>query len=357
VECRYCSESIIRATLPSHLLSTCSLVPTPCPHSIHGCTSLIPRDLIQEHLELTCPFEPLKQFFGRYEDRIGVVEGDNWELKKKVEILESEMKEMRGVLDAVRKGMGDYYVGPSTSTSALSIPAAPSTQTILSNDESRRHPSPSPPLPPMSPTTTQSLRLTVDTTPVTPTTQPPSLARQISLMSTSLTSLTASLTSVDNRLSTALSTETMRLQEEIGLLRGSMHQSRMQSHFVLQEVNRMTEGLNFLSSQSGMNHLGMGGGRRDDGGGSDDDELPRFFGAQPPPFNSQPPPQMFGMSGAQNGFRNAAPLSPSLLNHNNMNNNFNGGFFPGNGLMMGGGTTNGGMMRPRRFSQQQETKL
>lgn len=361
LECPYCLESLVRSALPSHLLNDCPLVPMPCPHSIHGCPALIPRNLVQDHLEVACPFEPLKEFFGRYDDRVTEVESENWQLKKRIEMLESGVQEMGAVLNAIKKGLGEYYVGPSSSAATTASPttaihsiSAPSmsTGTVSSTEEARHGPSSL--LLALPSDTPHSPRSITDTLPhMAPTSI--TIPRQLSQINSSLGSLTLSLAALDNRLSTSLSTETMRLQEELGILRGSMHGSRMQSHFILQEVNRVTEGLNFLSNQAGLNNvISLAMGRRGDdgsaGSGSDDELSPRFFNSHQP-FNSQPPPPMFG-PGPQNGFRNAVPpLATMLLAGSNNSFGNVGGIFPGNGLTIGNG------MRPRRFSQQQETKL
>ena len=68
--------------------------------------------MTEEHLEVSCAYEPMKEFLDRYEARMGEVEGENTVLRMRCERLEEGMREMRDVLEGVRRGMGEFWVPP-----------------------------------------------------------------------------------------------------------------------------------------------------------------------------------------------------------------------------------------------------
>ena len=314
--------------------------------------------MVEEHLEIACPYEPIKECLTRYDGRIFEVESENFALRTRVGGLESGMEEMRGMLEGIKAGLGTYFVEPTRSTDRNSstrptngtgrlavdqitpLSASPSVsddhylQEFYDEFVAPIYPTPTPP-----PLTIQS----------TSHTTPSLLTTTLDSISTSLASLHQELSNIESRRNGDLfiADETRgQFAEELGSIKGVVHGMRMQMHHLLMEFTRMTGGRGMFAG--GINQSQGGGGqqgvdlssryrdRGSEGSNSDDDSpnaLPHL--SLPVQPNSrmffQPPPMpIYGTSGSSSG---------------SGSNYSNGG---GGGLGMG--------MMPRRFSQQ-ETKL
>ncbi|GAA5965041.1 hypothetical protein JCM3765_004837 [Sporobolomyces pararoseus] len=139
--CRYCTELLPSSQHASHLLQSCPLVPAPCPHASFGCTHVGPRETLpNDHLYTECAYEPLKGCFERFKEREREWEGENWELKRKVEGLEQRLEQVEGLLRDTKYSFGDYFVhspvAESQETPERPLPPSPLAST-LSNLSSR----------------------------------------------------------------------------------------------------------------------------------------------------------------------------------------------------------------------------
>lgn len=232
--------------------------------------------MIEEHLELTCPYEPLKDFLSRYEFRMNEVESENLELRNRVGGLESGMTEMREVLDSIKSDLGAFYTPPLTR-----LPSAPNStfpEGFIPLTESPSSPSP--------------------------------LTNTIESLSLSMQSLNSSFLLIENRQNEdfQLSDETLaKFSEEINSLRGGLFGMRMSMHHLLMEFNRFSSPNGFtgrgrmgMGMTGGMNRSEEGGGNSSSGSISDDETAPRFLGNG---FSSSFPSN-YGSSGSSSSGRN-----------------------------------------------------
>lgn len=343
--CPHCAEALLhRSLLPNHLLR-CPSVAIPCPHASHGCTARLPRDQMHEdHLELSCPYEPLKEFLGRYDERMLEVENENSELRTRVGGLEEGMREMRDVLDGIRSGLGNFYA-PTAAELERTAHVSPSLAGLSLFDSTSSPALRASPLPTfldMEPLrddgfggSSYSASPAAGPAPLPPTSL---LSATLDSISTSIHNLSSEFEALDARQNENLLIQDDTLNkfaEDIGAMRGVVHGMRMQMHHLLMELGRMGTlhpqqggfGLNRqqLQQQQATQHDDGTGGSEN----SDDEQgqlpsmmLPRFMN-QRGPFFAAPPP-IYGTSGSSSGSNSS-----------------------GNGMMGGIG---------RRFSQQ-ETKL
>lgn len=138
--CQYCSEILPSVQHATHMLVSCPLVPTPCPHASFGCSHLGPRQsLLTDHLYSECPYEPLKDCFERIKEREREWEAENWQLKRKVVGLEERLEDAENSLRDTRYSLGTYF----TRTPACEDRPSPETLPLpplvcaLSNNSSR----------------------------------------------------------------------------------------------------------------------------------------------------------------------------------------------------------------------------
>lgn len=289
--------------------------------------------MTEDHLEVSCAYEPMKEFLDRYEVRMGEVEGENGVLRRRCERLEEGMREMREVLEGVRGGMGEFWVPPlqderqsrrleskeleeldiqgffDTTTLQDALPplsSHPPTSPLLPSSRSpillpsHLHPSPSlPTFPWPQPSFLPSQHPS-----------PPSLPTVLSDLSTSITTLSTSLASLEARQSSALMSETLRIQDDVQSLRSVLHGMRMQMHHLLMEVGRTNGVLPGPSRRTGAEGSGDSAGSE----GSDDEgglrfrrpmmyQVPMMGSVQMPP----PPPRM-GMGGMHQGISPPFPM-------------------------------------------------
>lgn len=263
--------------------------------------------MMEEHLEVICAYEPIKDFLFRYESRIGEVESENSMLRRRCEGLEEGMKDMREVLDGIKNGMGSYW-GPTIGLKreeenvvAVPIPA----QTISRSRDlvierlgeadveefftpplstsiptpiiptpiitSNSLPSPSPsfaPFPvPSSPLPSSSaLPPPIQSTFVPFTSfsnpEPLPLPSVLSYLSNSIESLSTSLLTLEENQSLNLMNETLRIQEDIGSIRGVVHGMRMQMHHLMMEISQNNNVNNRFGMMNTGGFSGGGGGMR-----------------------------------------------------------------------------------------------
>ncbi|KAM0789474.1 hypothetical protein ACM66B_000294 [Microbotryomycetes sp. NB124-2] len=244
--CTHCSAELKRRRLSEHHLE-CPLVLVPCPHARHGCTARAARSrMLDEHLDLTCPYEPIKDYLARQDSRLVELEGDNAILAARCASMESDMKEMRQLMLGLRNNMGEYFPAlslaktqdqPAVTPSALPLPS-PAPQVPVS-------PALSTHMSPMSPQADPFAFLPLAGTSIpaaaTSARAPPSsLPATISSLQSTLSTLATTVTSLETRQSTNLLNETMRIQDDVQSLRAIVHGIRMQMHYLMMELGRLT---------------------------------------------------------------------------------------------------------------------
>ena len=311
--------------------------------------------MVEEHLEIACPYEPIKECLTRYDGRIFEVESENYALKARVGGLESGMEEMREMLQGIKAGMGMYYVEPTRNVDRTAVPRAtngsgrpatdrgtplPLTASPAANDDRYLQeffdefvaPVYSDPVRPPPPTHTTS------------TTSPALLTTTLDSITTSLASLHQELSNVESRRNEDqfIADETRgQFAEELNSIKGVVHGMRMQMHHLLMEFTRFTGGnaRGMFSSPQQQSQVAQAvdlryRDRGSEGSSSDDDSPNSLPHLSLPPhpnnrmFFQSPPMPIYGTSGSSSG------------------SNYSSGGVGGLGM---------GMM-PRRFSQQ-ETKL
>ncbi|SCZ89367.1 BZ3500_MvSof-1268-A1-R1_Chr9g10384 [Microbotryum saponariae] len=228
VNCNYCSTMLLRSALPSHHLENCPMIPIPCPHAAHGCSTRVARSLMaDEHLDVACPYEPIKTYLDQQKGIIDRVEGENWWLRQRVGKLEEGMREMREVLEGVRRGMGEFWVAPEPS----SVPEP--TEVDATSSTERFDSTPLLEALPLSVSVGSRLSSPGLATPST------TLSTQLSSLQSQLGSLQSSHSSLEAGLSQTIHHDSIRTGEEIASLRAVTHGLRMQMHHVMMDVNRL----------------------------------------------------------------------------------------------------------------------
>ncbi|SGY14245.1 BQ5605_C010g06117 [Microbotryum silenes-dioicae] len=261
VNCNYCSTMLLRSALPSHHLETCPMIPTPCPHAAHGCSSRVARSLMaDEHLDVACPYEPIKTYLDQQKGIIDRVEGENWWLRQRVGKLEEGMREMREVLEGVRRGMGEFWVAPEPSSvpQPTKVDATSSTERFDST----------PLLEALPLSVSVGSRLSSPGLATSSTT----LSTQLSSLQSQLGSLQSSHSSLEAGLSQTIHHDSIRTGEEIASLRAVTHGLRMQMHHVMMDVNRLVSGRMSGAAMGAVGGaVGIGNASSGDSEGSDEE--------------------------------------------------------------------------------------
>ncbi|ETW80558.1 hypothetical protein HETIRDRAFT_123080 [Heterobasidion irregulare TC 32-1] len=335
VECPHrpdgCAFTCQRQLLASHLQGSCPYVHVPCPHGDceepvlrkdakkyasayhdascmdrviacthedNGCPWTGPRrSLLDKHIP-ACPYEAIKGFFGRNNDRISALSQENILLRQKLEASDGMMQILRRELRAVKTALGPWY-RPDGSYTFWS-------QDLLTDGLSDSHltdgsadtpafpyyPAGQPSSPGFNPAHSQSptspfANLALYFPPAFPSSNPsdsnsganpyhphptsvsdaragPSTAMPIAPLNLS-TSLTGTLAGLHSTLSTlaashdalarltelALATETARTAEELGALRAVVNGLRMHVHAIMMDRNALFAGTDAGSATSG----------------------------------------------------------------------------------------------------------
>lgn len=238
--------------------------------------------MLEDHLEVSCAYEPIKDYLNRQEARLVEVEGENKLLATRCSGLEEGMKEMRSMLEAIRQGMGGFYVEPSRelllveaarprtvqqfSTQSTQADASREGATWPTGEPSADRPSafaPSPPtadthlsphlpspfaLPhpheyrnsPTSPADHFPFPPPSASPPLSSTSSQQPLSAVLASLQSSIVSLSASIAAREARQSTNLMNETLRMQDDVQSVRAVVHGMRIQMHYLLMEVGRVT---------------------------------------------------------------------------------------------------------------------
>ncbi|KWU44021.1 hypothetical protein RHOSPDRAFT_25976 [Rhodotorula sp. JG-1b] len=107
--CEHCTLVLPLASHPSHLLSTCTVIPRPCPHASRGCPYTGPRALLeQDHLPSECAYEPLSAYFDRTDQQVLQLENENWQLRQRVQVAEERLHRLAKVMEALTASLGEF---------------------------------------------------------------------------------------------------------------------------------------------------------------------------------------------------------------------------------------------------------
>lgn len=342
--CPHCNTSLTRGLIPNHLLF-CPSAPIPCPHARYGCPHRHPRFQMQEeHLDVSCAYEPLKDFLRRHETQLSRVEDENRVLQTRCEQLEDGMREMREMLDGVRMSLGELWVPPSSIRSriekrhVLTFKPEPRLAEVAVDDDPSLcfgdlYPPPSSPntlrspslppvtIPPTKSSPSQSPSFADDPPlpswpnplsfsapvqsfplpfPSSPSSSaklgrspPPSLPAILAEISKSIQDLSSNIVDLESRQNSNLMTETRLMQEDVQSIRGGLHGVRMAQHYLMMEVGRLTNG-NIGGMAIGIGQRqDMGSSSHSDGAESNsDDDQPQQQGMAPRFRYYHPPPPM-----------------------------------------------------------------
>ncbi|BGO91972.1 hypothetical protein NBRC10512v2_004234 [Rhodotorula toruloides] len=211
--------------------------------------------LYDDHLPTECAYEPLKDYLEQQDRRTRELEGENWELKKRVGVLEGRLESVERLIEGLRKGMGEYFPAddkPSSSTSSKPSASIPS----------------------------------------------PSFSSTLSTLSTQSTNLSSTLSSLSHSHHQHLST-THHLVDELAALRAGLAGVRIQVGGVMMEMQRVA-----ASGGGGGMMLGRRAGEAEDevgeaGGpagtsGQGASFPPPFFRSRTMPYPPPPHAQMYG---------------------------------------------------------------
>jgi hypothetical protein len=267
ITCGHCDEVLVRGSLSAHQ-TECTEFPISCTYFNNGCSWSGPRrDLRDEHLP-TCPYEAIKGFFAINSARVSELEMENTALKRVVESMEQALRNIRRDVDTAKASLGPWF-RPAGTPNALEPPRQERIQRRRVSNPLNAAMFGSPPgnpitfddanlvppvsamefLPPSSlpPFADQAL-LAAPGEPSPSFFQPDgsqllrnygqssvpainfntSLEASLSSLRGSIVSLSTSLDSLERRQDIMLTTETLRMHEEVGSLRAIVHGMRMQ---------------------------------------------------------------------------------------------------------------------------------
>ncbi|CAE6415166.1 hypothetical protein ACGC1H_007118 [Rhizoctonia solani] len=279
-QCPHCSSRVPHDRLAQHAANQCPAAPIPCPMSVYGCAYTGPTEHMPAHLADTCAFERLKPFLALTQSRVAA--------------LERTVSELKQQLDATKKSLGPWYrpanAPPSTEpepprfefrplvgrrrvssplhtsmfhfddegNSASSTNTAGNRRRAGSGSSALRQaisgstepdPAPTPDLSfdpfshilPPSPTSSSARTEAIPYIP--PLNTNSSLEHTLSTLRNGLVSLAASLDMAERRQEVVVTTESLRMHEEVGSMRAIVHGLRMQVSALVMERNVVMMGL------------------------------------------------------------------------------------------------------------------
>ncbi|CAE6518022.1 unnamed protein product [Rhizoctonia solani] len=283
VECPHCSSPVPHNQLGQHA-QECKAVPIPCPMSVYGCAYTGPSDDMHQHLSDECAFERLKPFLALTQARMAS--------------LERTVSDLKQQLDATKNSLGPWYrpAGAPRSTEPepprfefrplvgrrrVSSPLHTSMfhfddpdgnsstmgnrrragsgssalrQAISGTTEPDPAPTPDLDIDPFSyilpPSPTSSAR--TEAVPyIPPLNTNSSLEHTLSTLRNGLVSLAASLDMAERRQEVVVTTESLRMHEEVGSMRAIVHGLRMQVSALVMERNVVMMGRMRTSTAAG----------------------------------------------------------------------------------------------------------
>ena len=349
IECQDCALLIPRADLEAHH-EECPDRTIPCEHSTFGCTWQGKRSDLSTTHQLTCPYYSLRGFFALFEVQKTQAEAKQAEMAKEIEQLKMTVRTQRRDLDAAKASLGPWFKpdgspSPSTTpTTERSVPILdrpprrrlstplnagpfnfplpdPEDGSSSSSGSSRRQSvdeprsprssmdrppfssyapptspdlAPLPPLPlflhgdgpgsfPRPPPQSQVAPINRDTT----------LEGCMSSLRNSIVNLAGSLDSLSRRQDMMLTTESLRMYEEVAAIRAIVHGLRMQVHKIMMERNSQVMRMAGSSPFSNTN--------------SNEESMDQGFGTTVEYINHSMtiPSSLFGVQSSKSSFRRA----------------------------------------------------
>lgn len=245
----------------------------PCTHLSHGCSWTGRRTSLHSTHIPTCPYESIKGFFAIHEARSRNLEEENAKLKHQISVMQGMMSMMQRELSEVKRVLGAWFredggdggavspvvqyaediagdmaafVDPSPDgmprVDYLSLASYfPPAEDEYAHPESSRaststspafRPRPPPLQPSQAPQSQPPLSSTFAST-VAPLTISPTLHGTLTSLHSSVVSLATSLESLGRHQDVALTTEAMRMGEEVRGLRAVVSGLRMQVHAIM----------------------------------------------------------------------------------------------------------------------------
>ncbi|GAA5876036.1 hypothetical protein JCM3774_004484 [Rhodotorula dairenensis] len=113
VPCEHCTLVLPLAAHPAHLLSTCAVIPRPCPHASRGCPYSGPRALLeQDHLASECAYEPLAAYLDRQDAELLTLRSDNWALETRLHTAEHKIDQLADSVQRLTACLGEFAPPP-----------------------------------------------------------------------------------------------------------------------------------------------------------------------------------------------------------------------------------------------------
>ncbi|KAF8608782.1 hypothetical protein BDV93DRAFT_433607 [Ceratobasidium sp. AG-I] len=245
VSCAYCSTPTPHHLLSAHESTLCPSVPISCSLAHVGCAYVGPRSELPAHAR-TCAYEALRGFFTTHHSRVTE--------------LERTVADLRTELDATKRSLGPCQTsndGSLSETSTVDPFIHPLSLSTL----------------PSSPPATNAT-----------TTEPRPEAHTLSALRNSLVSIAASLDMVERRQEIVVTTESLRMHEEVGSVRAIVHGLRMQVSALVMERNvQMMGRMNARPPSGGTSTTESGRGSVEHGEGERWDTETRYYNQPPPP--------------------------------------------------------------------------
>lgn len=281
--CSHCDIPLMRKEVWSHS-SVCPELVVHCDNSVHGCSWSGPRiQLLSSHLS-HCPYESLKGFFVSNTSRISTLETENTLLREKLDSLENTLRSMRQDMQHTKVTIGPWlrsegtqtYFRPSPPTEppprsyprgVSSNPLTPEHVADSASVIDRLAPTPTSPLPETSsadplaqyfppeaihprtheetsaPNSDSAFLGSSPNSSVAPLNLNTTLEGTLISLRNSVVTLAATLDSQIRRHDIALTTETLRVNEELMALRAIVHGLRLQVHQIMMDRNSQVRSL------------------------------------------------------------------------------------------------------------------
>ncbi|KAG8886131.1 hypothetical protein FRB97_007169 [Tulasnella sp. 331] len=272
--------------------ATCQYIPIPCTHSASGCPWQGPRHSLDPNHLLTCAYEAIKGFFTIQEDRTKTLMQENVDLRRTVIDLEQKVISQQRDLECAKVRLGPWFKLPTQTGGHMSMGSAgsadasggggptpqrvemrrrlsvPLNSAIFSVEDSNSRHNRTPSLPQAGPTdadtrqnadtpheatsfddplstfsnssSTQPNPLylrTYSNNPVAPLNLSSSLEGTLTSLRQSIVSLGGSLDSLERKQDIMLTTETLRMHEDVASVRAIVHGLRMQVHNIMMDRN------------------------------------------------------------------------------------------------------------------------
>jgi TRAF-type zinc finger len=291
VTCPHCDTVLARGDLSNHT-STCPELVVSCDQAMYGCPWTGPRRTLSSSHLPQCPYEAVKGFFALNVSRISALETENSSLRWRVEELENDLRGRTRDLQMVKQALGPWFrpdgchvplrpsppSGPAprsyprrrfsnalnsamfgfSQESASSADPAIADPTLRppsgmtsdafaqffppSDDPPHQPPHPSENFLPTGQMADGTYPRTAPNSQVAPLNLDTTLEGSLLSLRSSIVTLAASLDSEGRRHDIALTTETLRVNEEVMALRAIVHGLRMQVHQIMMDRNSQVTG-------------------------------------------------------------------------------------------------------------------